>query len=140
MSERNVELTRLLAAAYNARDVETVIAYCDPSIEFHAAIAAIGGAYRGLDGMREYFRDVQDAWAGELRVEPEAYFDFGDQTLVFHSLHGRGRHSGVEVAIPVALLARWREGLLVHLHAYAHREDALRELGVPEDELKPIDP
>jgi ketosteroid isomerase-like protein len=124
MSEQNVELTRLLAAAYNARDIETVIAYCDPSIEFRAAIAATGGVYRGHDGMREYFRDVRDAWAGEIRVEPEAYFDFGDQTLVFHALRGRGRHSGVEVAIPVALLARWREGLLVHLRAYAHREMA----------------
>ena len=140
MSEGNVELTRRLAAAYNAREIETVIALCDPSIEFHAAIAAIGGVYRGHDGMRRYFRDVQDAWAGEIRVKPEAYFDFGDQTLVFHELRGRGRHSGVEVAIPVALLARWREGLLVHLRAYPHREDALRELGVSEDELERIDP
>ena len=140
MSERNVKLTRRLAAAYNAREIETFIGYCDPSIEFHAAIAAVSGVYRGHDGMREYFRDVQDAWGGEIRVEPEAYFDFDDQTLVFHVLRGRGRHSGVEVSMPVALVARWRSGLVVYLRAYTHREDALRELGASEDELEPIDP
>jgi ketosteroid isomerase-like protein len=140
MSEQNIELTRRLAAAYNARDIETFIAACDPGVEFHAAIAAVGGVYRGHDGIREYFRDVDDAWAGEIHVEPEAYFDLGEHTLVLHELRGRGRHSGVEVAMPVALVARWREGLVVHLRAYAHREDALRDLGVSEDELEPIEP
>jgi hypothetical protein len=35
---------------------------------------------------------------------------------------------------------RWRDGLAVHMKAYAHREDALRDLGVSEDQLEPIDP
>ena len=59
---------------------------------------------------------------------------------MFHVLRGRGRHSGVEVAMPVALVTRWREGLLVYLHGYTHREDALSELGVSEDGLEPIEP
>jgi ketosteroid isomerase-like protein len=140
MAEHNVELTRRLAAAYNAHDVETFIAACDPSVEFHAAIAAVGGVYRGHDGIREYFRDLEDAWAGEISVEPEAYFDLGEHTLVMHVLRGRGRHSGVEVAMQVALVVTWREELAVHLRAYAHREDALGALGASEDELEPIEP
>jgi ketosteroid isomerase-like protein len=140
VSERNVQLTRRLAATFNAHDIEAVIASCDPSIEFHAAVAAVGGVYRGHDGLREYFRDLEEAWAGDIQVEPEAYFDLGEHTLLFHELRGRGRHSGVEVAMLVALVARWREGLLVYLHGYANREDALRELGVSEDELEPIAP
>jgi hypothetical protein len=39
----------------------------------------------------------------------EAYFDLGERTLVFYVLHGRGKHRGVEVAMPVALAVVWRD-------------------------------
>ena len=39
MSERNVELTRRVVEAFNARDIEAIIAYCDPSIEYHSVLA-----------------------------------------------------------------------------------------------------
>jgi hypothetical protein len=75
MSERNVELMRGLVEAYNARDADAAIAYCDPRGEFPPLLSAtVGGA-------------------------------------VYHG------HEGV-----------------------AHRQDALRDLGVTEDELEPIDP
>jgi ketosteroid isomerase-like protein len=140
MSERNVELARRLVEVYNARDVEAFVACCDQSIELHSAFAAVGGAvYHGHEGLREYFRDLEDAWGGAVQVEPEAYFDLDEDTLVFYSLHGRGRQSGVDVAMPVALVASWRDDLVVRLSAYAHREDALSDLGVSEDVLERID-
>jgi hypothetical protein len=36
--------------------------------------------------------------------------------------------------------SRFRDGLIVYLKGYAHREDALRDLGVSEGALEPIDP
>jgi hypothetical protein len=48
-----------------------------------------------------------------------------------------GKQSRVAVTLPTAQVARWRVGLMVHLEVYVHREDALRELGVSEDALKP---
>jgi len=141
VSRENVERHRRVIEAYNARDVEAFIAYCDPSIEFHSAFASVGGAvYHGHDGVRKFFRDMQDAWGGVIRIEPEAYFDLGEHTLAVYALHARGRHSGADVAMPVALLARWRDGLVVYAEGYAQREDALSALGVSEDELEPIDP
>jgi hypothetical protein len=62
---------------------------------------------------------------GEIRNEPEAYFAVGEHMLAFHVVHGRGRHSGTEVAMPFAVVARWREDLMVYFKAYVHREDAL---------------
>jgi hypothetical protein len=59
---------------------------------------------------------------------------------MFYVLHGRGRHSGVEVAMPAALQTRWREDLIVYLRAYAHRPEALSDMGVSEDALEPILP
>jgi hypothetical protein len=116
------------------------IAHLDPSIEFHSAFALRAGVYRGHDGVREYLRELGDAWGNEIRGEVEAFFDLGDYTLAFYVLHGRGRQSGVEVAMPLAQVARWHDRLVVYFKVYADREDALRDLGVSEDELEPIDP
>jgi ketosteroid isomerase-like protein len=141
MSERNVELVRRFNGAFNARDIDAAIACCDPNIEFHSAFATVGGAiYNGHDGLRRWQRDYEDAWGDGIRIEPEAYFDLGEHTLAFGMLHGRGRHSGVEATMPVASVARWRDGLMVYMKAYVHREDALHDLGVTEDELEPIAP
>jgi hypothetical protein len=42
--------------------------------------------------------------------------------------------------MPIAAAFRWRRDLIVSWNGYVHREDALRELGVSEDELERIDP
>lgn len=141
MSERNVELLRRFIEAFHARDLDAVLALVDPSIEWHSAFAAVGGAvYHGHDGIRKWYRDMEDAWGNELRVEPEAYFDLGQDTLMFYVLHGRGQNSGVEVAMPLAAVFRWHDGLNVYFQAYGHREDALSDLCLSADALEPIEP
>ena len=68
MSQKNVELHRRAIEAFNARDLEAYIAYVDPSVEFYSVFAAVGGgAYHGHDGVRRWFRDLQDAWGEEIR-------------------------------------------------------------------------
>jgi ketosteroid isomerase-like protein len=141
MSERNVELHRRSVEAFNTRDVESFIVFCDVQIELHSAVTVPGGTvYHGHDGVRSWYRDLADGWGDELRIEPQAYFDVGEHTITFHVLHGRGRQSGADVAMPAAHVYRWRDGLLVYFKGYAHREDALRDLGVSENELEPIAP
>ena len=141
MSEQNVELHRRAVDAFNARDVETFIALCDPQIELHSTFAAVGGAlYHGHDGIRKWHRDFQDIWGDEIRVDPKAYFDLGGQTVAFGTMRGRGHQSGAEAEMAYAHIVRWRDGLMVYLKAYARREDALEELGVSEDALEPIAP
>ena len=141
MSEQNVELHRRAAEALNSRDVEALIATSDPSIELHSSMTTPGGAsYHGHDGVLKYLQDLEDAWGNELRLEPEAYFDLGEQTLAFHVTHGRGRQSGAEVEMPVAQVAKWRDGLCVYFKVHLNREDALTDLGVSKDALEPIAP
>jgi ketosteroid isomerase-like protein len=141
VSEQNVDLLRRVIDAYNPRDIDALIACCDPQIELHPAFAGpvSGAIYHGHDELRTWHRDSEDAWE-ELRGEPEAYFDLGDQTLAFWMLHGQGRQSGAEVAMPSAVVARSRDGLVVYLKGYADRPEALRDLGVAEDALEPIAP
>ena len=127
--------------AINTRNADAVVALCDPNIEVQSVFAAVGGAiYHGHDGARRWQGDLEETWGGEFRVEAEAYFDLGESTVVFAVLHGRGGQSGVGVAMPATGVARWRNGLCVFHKAYVRREDALRDLGVSEDELEPIAP
>jgi ketosteroid isomerase-like protein len=141
VSKQNVELHRRGAEAVNSRDIEALIASADPSIELHSSMTTPGGAvYHGHDGVRRYIRDLQEAFGDELRVEPEAYFDLGEQTLMSYVAYGRGQQSGVEVAGRAAQLAKWRDGLCVYLKVYLHIEDALTDLGVSADALEPIGP
>jgi ketosteroid isomerase-like protein len=138
--EHNVELLRRFIQAFHARDLDAMLALVDPSIEWYSAFGVGGDVYRGHDGIRNWYRDMEDAWGDELRVEPDVYFDLGQDTLMFYVAHGRGEHSRAEVAMPIATVFRWRDGLIVYFKGYPDREDALRDLGVSEDELEPIDP
>jgi ketosteroid isomerase-like protein len=140
VSRHNVDLTRRLLEAVNQRDIEAGAALCDLQIELDSAVSEVGGIYRGHDGLRRYFQDLEDAWGDEVRREPEAYFDLGEHTLMLYVVHTRGRQSGVELAQPAAVAAKWRDGLCVHVKNYAHKEDALSDLGVSEDALEPIAP
>jgi ketosteroid isomerase-like protein len=142
VSEQNVELQRRLTKAFNARDIEAFIAYCDRDIEFHALLStAVGGAiYHGHDGLRTWHRDLEEAWGGEVRFEPEAIFDLGEHTLVYAVLHGRGSQSGAVVVMPHGQVLRWKNGRCVYFKAYVRREDALEDLGISEDALVSIAP
>jgi ketosteroid isomerase-like protein len=141
VSEQNVELHRRIYRALNARDADALLALCDSQIEFQPVFAAVADTvYRGHDGVRRWLRTPEDAWAEDLRSEPEAYFDLGEYTLMFHTLRGRGKKSGAEVAMPAATVAKWRDGLIVYFKLYERRESALRDLGVSEDALDPIAP
>jgi ketosteroid isomerase-like protein len=117
------------------------LALCDPQIELHSSVTVPGGgSYDGHDGVRRWYRDLAEGWGEELQMEPETYFDLGEQTISFHVLHGRGRQSGANVAMAAAHLCKWRDGLIVYFKGYADRDDMLRELRVSLDELEPIQP
>jgi ketosteroid isomerase-like protein len=140
MSKRNVELTAGTVAAFNRRDIEALIAYCAPEVEFHSTFAAVGGAlYHGHDGVRSWHRDLEEAWGGDIRVEVEAYFDLGESTLVFYAMQARGRQSGAEVWMPAAQLLRWRDGLMIEFRGYPSRAAAVADLGVSPDDLRPVE-
>ena len=133
----NVELHRRANLAIQALDADALVALSDPSIEVHSIFAAVGGAvYHGHDGVRRWLLDLDDAWS-EFVIEPEAYFDLGESTLAHIVLHGRGRQSGAGVVMPYAQVMRWRDGSCVYFKAYVQRQDALNDLDISEEALRP---
>jgi hypothetical protein len=141
VTERNLELHRRANEAFNSRDIEAYIAYCDPGIELHSAVTVPGGGvYHGHAGVRRWHRDLKDVFGDEIQVEPEAFFAVGDHTISFHVLQGRGQQSGAQVATPAAHVCRWGGGLITYFKGYTHREDALTDLGASADTLQRFPP
>jgi ketosteroid isomerase-like protein len=141
MSQENVDLHRRWFEAYNTRDIEALISYCDPAIEFHSVFAAVGGAvYYGHDGRRKWHQDLEEAWGEDISLDIEAHFDLDEHTLTFFTYRARGRHSGADVTTPATTVASWRDGLVSYVKVYLNRADALRDVGVCDDELEPIAP
>jgi hypothetical protein len=141
MSASNVALLRNWIEAFNTHNIEALVELCEPGVELQSTFAAVeGGTYHGHLGIRAWQRDLREAWGDQIRLAPEVYFCLGEHTLGFFVLHGRGQGSGVEVAMPNATVTTWHEGRVVYFKAYARREDALRDLGVTEVELEPIEP
>ena len=141
MPEENVELYRRAVEAYNARDIEAFIALCDPSIEGQSVLRrSAAPSTTGTTGCGDSLETSRTN--GEMRPawSPRRTSDLGGNVLAFHLLHGRGKQSGAEVAMPFAQVVRWRDGLIVYFKGYANRDDALRDLGVAEDALEPIAP
>jgi ketosteroid isomerase-like protein len=137
----NVDVVRGFVEAFNEHDIEALIAYCDPQIEFHSSFAAPGGAhFRGHDGMRAWHRDMEQAWGTKMRAQLEALFDLGESVLVFALLYGTAKGTGAEAVLPIAVVATLHDGLVIDYKAYGHREDALEDLGVREATLEPIAP
>jgi ketosteroid isomerase-like protein len=108
MSQENVEAFKRAIDAFNRRDVEALLDELDPEVEWHPGIAAalLGGeatVYRGHDGIREWLRDVSDAFA-ELRVELSEIVDRDDRIVAIGRFRARGRKSGADTESPAAYL------------------------------------
>ena len=61
MSQENVRLVERAIAAINARDIEGYRACCTENVKLETPMVAVGGVYEGIDGIRRYFADIEDA-------------------------------------------------------------------------------
>ena len=121
--QRRLALERFYEA-FNARDLQRLIAEMHPRVEFESRFARTGGTtYRGHDGIRGWLADLADAWE-HIIVELERSFETqGDRTVALITLQGKGRASGIELHERAAHQIRWRDGKLLSL-TYVEREGA----------------
>ena len=128
MSQENVETVRRAFEASVRRDNEAALRLYDPEVEIHSAL---GEVYRGVDGVREYFRGLFGAvpW---VDGEVEEWIDAGDEVIAAMHVWGQGRRSAVPVEVREFHVWTVRDGKLALLRIYAHRSEALKAVGLEE--------
>jgi ketosteroid isomerase-like protein len=67
-----------------------------------------------------------------VQIDRRDFRDLGDRVLASGTFYIHGAESGIEYEAPFAILARVREGRIVHLKDYVNRTEALEAAGVRE--------
>lgn len=121
----DAEVVGVLFAAFARRDADAAARWIAPDADFWpqgtGERIARDGPYRGPEGIREYFADVERVWdeleieTGKLRVVTGAVVAFGT---------ARGVTGGRRVEAPVIWMFRLRDGLVVHGRATRTAEEA----------------
>jgi ketosteroid isomerase-like protein len=132
MSEENVEIVRRIYDAAARRDAATVLSLYDPEVELdNSRLQVVGGEelYHGHEGLRRFFREWHEAWE-RIDYDYDELIDAGDQVISVVTRRGRGRASGAEVEVHVALLWTLRDGKVVRVVWFPSRQEALEAAGV----------
>jgi ketosteroid isomerase-like protein len=119
---------RALVAAYNARDIDALLALFDQRAEWHTTPGFLWpGPYRGRDALRELFEHWWQGWdrghadIAELVVA-------GDRAVVNADIHGRSAGDGLDVHVPLNWVFHVRDGridLVRSFESSAQAKDAL---------------
>jgi ketosteroid isomerase-like protein len=88
----DVDAVRAIYDAFARRDLDAALEHVAPDCELHvegtASVVGRDGPYRGHEGMREYFADVERVWeelelhAEDFRVVPGSVVVLGHVTAV----------------------------------------------------------
>jgi ketosteroid isomerase-like protein len=132
MSQENVENIRRAYAAFARGDVDAVLEFLDPEVDWHPAIAPIMGVetLRGREAVKRFLtRDLFEGF-DRFRAEPLFVEDLSSgYVLVMVRYAGRGENSGIELDQTFATLFEMRDGLAVTMRDYSTRGEALEAAG-----------
>lgn len=133
MSSEAVELVRRGYEAYESDGVEGIIPFLDPAVEWrNPPDSPIAGVFRGHGGVREWFRQADEAY-DELRFWPEEIVDAPDgRVLAICSARMRGRGSGVVIEVPFAHVIEVRDGRAISFRMYPQVADARIAVGLTD--------
>lgn len=124
--EDRAKLVERLFDAFNRRDLDALLGLCNEDVEFHAATADFadrGEPYRGRQGMRDYFDDVDRIWE-ELLITPRQIVPIDDGVVVYGQVFARGRELGIR-DLPIAWRWMVRDGRFTWGKVYLDPEQVL---------------
>jgi ketosteroid isomerase-like protein len=134
MSQENLDLVRSILVGWERGDFSSV-EWADPEIELVVADGPEKGVWRGQGEMAAGWRGFLGAW-GEYRVEADTYRELdGDRVLALMHHGGHGKVSGLgdaQLTTEGANVFHIKDGKVVRLDLYWHRDRALADLGLQE--------
>ena len=85
--------------------------------------------YRGHEGTREFFRDLDDV-LDEIHTEYSEIRDLGDQVVALGQIPTRGKASGAETESPLATVSDLKNGKAIQVRTYLDPKQALEAAGL----------
>ncbi len=135
MAQENAEAIHRLLNAFNADDLDRMLAECDPEIELVSRFVRVGGVYRGHAGLRRWHQDLMDTWE-YIQLELERLIEVDHKTLIaLVALAGKARGSEVVTRQRIAHLDTFRAGKLTRIVTYLDRAEAIEAGGTPESTI-----
>ena len=127
MTDSPVDLTRRALAAFNARDIETLLSFMSEDVGIDSRITRLEGEVCGHHGLRRWWAQLDDAFV-ERGNEILDIEDHGDSVLA--KLHTRVRTRSSDMPLEQTLWqgARWRGGKCTWWGHYSSRNEALAAL------------
>jgi len=130
VSQEHVEVIRRLYEAFNRRELTGELEALDPNFEWIPDGRSFESAIRGREHVLRFLEDQIETL--DLRLQPEKFFEKGDQVIAFIRATGRGEASRAEMDISIAGVWTLRDGMVVRGQAYADRGEALEAVGLSE--------
>jgi ketosteroid isomerase-like protein len=132
MSQENARLVERAIAAINVRDIEGYLACCTENVKLETPLAPVGGEYEGIDGIRRFFTDIEEA-APDFRIEVDGVKEVGSKrVLAFMRSSSTGRASGIRLASPSTNAYDLIDGKISRVRIFFDREEALEAAGLDE--------
>ena len=129
MPSKNVEVVEAIYERWCRGDFSATD-WAHEDLEFRSAYAPDGSTLRGIEAMRESWRDFLASWS-DFYVRAEEIVDMGDRVVAFAEFGGRGRGSGVPAeGMRGASVFTFRDGRVVGLELLTDRAEALRVAGL----------
>ncbi len=85
--------------------------------------------YRGHEGVRQFMREVDEAFA-EVQIEELEVHDLGERIVMSGQLHAFGRVSGAPTESPIGWLVEMKDARIARMRDYLDPDEALRAAGV----------
>ena len=132
MSQKNVELVRRTAEAFNAGGLDASRQYYHPEIEWHEDPSfPESGVYRGIDEVIAYNKQFLAAFE-DLRYEGEELTAAGEHVVANMWIRGTGKTSGAGFELSAWWAFTIRDGQVVRVYAYLDKDAALEAVGLSE--------
>ena len=132
MSRENATLVERAIAAINARDIEGYLACCTENVKLETPMAGVGGVYEGIDGIRRFLTDVEEA-APDFRIELDGVEEVDSKRVIaFLRNSSTGRASGIRMAWPQTNVYDLIDGKISHIRIFIDRDEALKAVGLAE--------
>jgi ketosteroid isomerase-like protein len=131
MSRENVERFLEATEAFNRGDMEAWLEAYDTDAVFEPLVAEIEGPSLGREAIGAFMTTIGELYKA-FRVDLHEVRDLGDRVLALGTATGVGKESGIEQQVPLAIVTRFRNGLITHFKDYGDKDQALEAAGLSE--------